>query len=92
MSINDIVSLKKEGSSWPTRIVTSWALDADGAGGTGLEIKVVRRDAHEAVEEEDGVPTVAQGKEDTIKFTGIVRRNELFDRLISAGEQRWEVL
>lgn len=91
VSINDIVVLKKHGASWPTRIATSWALDVSGAGGTGLEVKFVRRNAKEAVETAPGAASVAEGKEESIKFNGIVRRNELFDRLLSAGEQRWEM-
>lgn len=95
--INDITGLKKVGRSMPARLAIGWALNAEGAGGVGLEISVVRRNQEEAVRghrDEAGVPlepTVAQGKEDTVKLTGIVRRNELFDRLVALGDQRWEM-
>ncbi|WRT66641.1 uncharacterized protein IL334_003600 [Kwoniella shivajii] len=97
VSINDVVALKKEGMSWPRRAITSWALDTQGAGGTGLEIKIVRRgmpqiqNANE--ESEDGLlQKNTEGKEEVIKLKSIVRRDELFSRLLSIGEQRWELL
>jgi hypothetical protein len=102
ISINDLVSLKKEGMSWPGRIATSWALDAEGAGGTGLELKIVRKDLpthqtdighknKEQVGVEEREEVLFDGKEELVKFKGIVRRNELFNRLIAVGEQRWEM-
>ena len=100
--INDITGLKKVGLGLPARVAVGWALNAEGPGGTGLEIKVVRRNQEEAVRahrnepgpeglKQVSEPTVAQGKEDTIKLSGIVRRNELFDRLVAIGDQRWEM-
>ena len=86
ISINDIISIKKEGMSLPGRILTSWALDAEGAGGTGLEITIVRRD----VPDDDETPSMTGGEVEVIKLKGIVRRNELFTRLLSLGEQEWE--
>lgn len=95
ISINDIVSLKKENNmKWPGRIATSWLLDAKGAGGTALEIGFIRRGVHEAVFPGVGDgegPKAVEGKEETVTFGGIVRRNELFDRLLALGEQRWEM-
>jgi hypothetical protein len=91
--------MKKEGMSWPGRIATSWALDAEGAGGTGLELKIIRRDEEGVAQKrgqevgvEDREEVLLGGKEEVVKFKGIVRRNELFDRLIAIGEQRWEML
>jgi hypothetical protein len=37
------------------------------------------------------VATVAHGKEETVHLSGIVRRDELYRRLIAIGDQRWEV-
>ena len=95
VQINDIVGLTKKGKSLPVRTALGWALDAEGAGGTGLEIKVVRRDMDEAVRpdpnEAGKEETPAHGKEQVIKLESIVRRNELFDRLIAIGDQRWEM-
>ena len=95
--INNITGLKKVGLSLPARLAVGWALDAEGAGGVGLDITIVRRNQEEAVEahrhdqEQKTDPTVAIGKEDTIRLSGIVRRNELFVRLIALGDQRWEI-
>jgi len=95
--INNITGLKKVGLSLPARLAVGWALDAEGAGGVGLDITIVRRNQEEAVEahrhdqEQKTDPTVAIGKEDTIRLSGIIRRNELFDRLIALGDQRWEI-
>ena len=81
ISINDIISLKKEGMSFVGRLLTSWALDAEGAGGTGLETGIIRR--HGALLSDVG----AQGTEETIKLRSVVRRDELFGRLLALGEQ-----
>jgi hypothetical protein len=88
---DDIVGLEKVGMNLPGRLAVGWALDAEGAGGTGLNVTVVRRNVADAVDAPPGVPTVAQGKEEVIKLEGIVRRNELFDRLLALGDQRWEM-
>ena len=107
ISANDIVSLKKTGMGLAGRTLTSWALDAAGAGGTVLEIRITRRDINtdsgSIHEKEHSGPIHGQemdneedvmvgGKQQTIKLRGIVRRNELFQRLSSIGEQRWEML
>ncbi len=78
----------------PGRILTSWALDADGAGGTGLEIMIVRRGVPvNGVMEADRVgESMTRGEVEKIKLKGIVRRNVLFNRLLSLGEQRWETM
>jgi hypothetical protein len=95
VSANNLVGLKKTGLGLAARTAVGWALDAEGAGGTGLEVKVVRRNEEQAVHGRPtnvpGEPTVAEGKEETLKLSGIARRNELFDRLIALGEQRWEM-
>ena len=78
--VNDIVALKKVGMSTVKRTALSWALDSEGAGGTGMEVKVIRR------------PTGIAPVEDTLELTSIVRRDELFNRLIALGDQRWQML
>jgi hypothetical protein len=74
--IDDIIGLKKVGLSTIKRTALSWALDSEGAGGTGLE--VTRR--------------AAGGGEETVVLTSIVRRDELFNRLVALGTQRWVVV
>jgi autonomous glycyl radical cofactor GrcA len=78
--IDDIVALKKLGLSTVKRTALNWALDSEGAGGTGLEVKVIRR------------PTDLDQVEETLELTSIVRRDELFNRLIALGYQRWQML
>ena len=85
--IDDVIGLKKEGMNLPGRVATGWALDTQAAGGTGLEMQIIRRDKPAT---EEGVMT--GGRVETVRFKGIVRRNELFDRLLSLGKQRWETL
>lgn len=79
------MGIKKEGMGWTGRIASSILLGTTEAGGTGMEVKVVRRD--EALATGRLLPEV-----ETIKFKGVVRRNELFDRLLAMGDQRWELL
>lgn len=83
-SIEDIVGIKKEGMGWPGRIASSVLLGTTEAGGTGMEIRLVRRDGALAT---GFLPDV-----ETVRFKGLVRRNELFDRLVAMGDQRWEML
>jgi len=45
-----------------------------------LEVKVIRR------------PTDLEQVEETLELTSIVRRDELFNRLIALGSQRWQML
>ncbi|WWC68276.1 uncharacterized protein I206_102199 [Kwoniella pini CBS 10737] len=90
ISVNDIVSIKKEGMNWPRRALTSWILDTQGAGGTGMEIKIARRGRPSVPEGDEAVRIPAL--EETIKLKSIVRRDELFSRLLSIGEQKWELL
>ncbi|KAK4687961.1 hypothetical protein P7C73_g2149, partial [Tremellales sp. Uapishka_1] len=90
ISVNDIIAIKKEGMNWPGRILTSWALDADGAGGTGLEIQIIRRDLA-GTSAIDANTDAQGGRAETIRLKAIVRRNELFDRLLALGDQRWEM-
>jgi hypothetical protein len=56
--------------------------------GAGLEIKV-RRSSPATT---SGLEGSAEGEEVAYSFGGIMRRDELFDRLIALGEQRWECL
>jgi hypothetical protein len=70
-------------------LLSSWALDVDGGGGTGLEVKIIKRTP---MAEHIGVEQGLKEKVETITLTGIVRRDELFDRLLAAGDQRWEMV
>lgn len=72
-----------------------------GVGGTGLELKVRRRKTREVLgpvseveaEAADGEKVELQvEEEETFKFGAIVRRDELFCRLLALGDQRWEAL
>jgi hypothetical protein len=78
--IDDIIALKKVGLSTVKQTALSWALDSEGAGGTGLEVKIKRR------------PIDSEPVEETLELTSIVRRDELFNRLIALGTQRWQML
>jgi hypothetical protein len=78
--INDIVALKKVGMSAVKRTALNWALDSEGAGGTGMEITVVRR------------PSELESLEEKLELSSIVRRDELFNRLIALGNQRWQMM
>jgi hypothetical protein len=78
--INDVIDVKKVGMSTVKRTALNWALDSEGAGGTGMEVKVIRR------------PAGAGVREETLELTSIVRRDELFNRLIALGDQRWQML
>lgn len=83
--IDDVVALKKVGMSTVKSTALSWALDSEGAGGTGLEVTVKRRMA------QPDTP-LDHNWEQTIPLKSIVRRDELFNRLIAMGEQRWQML
>lgn len=89
IDINDIIGMKKTGVGKIKKIALEWALDVEGAGGTGLELTIKRRT-------EDGAGGAVgwqseKTKEEVIELKGIVRRDELFDRLLTLGEQRWEL-
>lgn len=82
--LNDIVGLKKKGLGWTGRLVASALLGTTGTGGNGMEIEVIRRDTAQ--------PGATVPPVETIRLKGIVRRNELFDRLLAMGDQRWNLL
>lgn len=71
-----------------------------GVGGTGLELKVRRKKTVEVdVVVDDGSSEVTNETTtrqddhlESFKFGAIVRRDELFNRLVALGDQRWEVL
>lgn len=87
ISINDVIAMKKTGLGRIASYAVSWALDAQDAGGTGLELTIIRRD------KEGGKTGVEKyGKTEKVELKKIVRRDELFDRLLTIGEQRWELL
>lgn len=80
--------MKKTGIGKMKKMALEWVLDVEGAGDTGLELTIKRRQMGT-----EAVGFQAPKKvEETIKLEGIVRRDELFDRLLALGEQRWELL
>lgn len=100
ISINDILEIRKHGMGWQSRMLVSWTIGLQGVGGTGLELKVRRRKTVKDKElegDEIDSQSVGDGKSlvqeaDVFKFGAIPRRDALFDRLLSLGSQRWEVL
>lgn len=91
ISINDVIGLRKVGLSTVKRTALSWALDSDRAGGTGLEVTVLRRHLLDPKDNADDRALEAD-QEEKIVLTSIVRRDELFNRLIALGDQRWEMV
>ena len=79
ISVDEVVGLKKIGSGLPARVLGHVVLGADGAGSTGLEITLARRD-------------LPGSGEEVVKLRSIVRRDELFDRLLAIGNQKWDLL
>jgi hypothetical protein len=73
---SDIVSVRKRGIGFTSRFAISYLSGLDGVGSTGLEITIRRE----------------WGEKEVHKFGSIVRRDELFRRLIAIGEQRWETM
>jgi hypothetical protein len=91
LPVGSIVGLRKNGlGGWQGRMMVDLATASalQGVGGAGLEIIVNRRRTSDAklnaVDE--------AGEEVAYAFGGIARRDELFDRLIAIGDQRWECL
>lgn len=83
--MDDIVELKKAHVSMP-RIALGWVSGADVEGlGLTLRFKTVEQQMAEAAgaEKIDG---------QTMHFSRVSRREQLFVRLVSMGRQRWEVL
>lgn len=69
-----------------TRLALGWASGAD-IEGLGLELRF-KSVEQQIIEAAGGEST--QGE--TMAFTSVGRREQLFVRLISMGRQRWEVL
>lgn len=97
ISINDLVEIRKHGIGWQSRMFMNWAIGLQGVGGTGLELKVRRKKTVEveldgAADDAASVVTRQEEELESFKFGAIVRRDELFNRLIALGDQRWEVL
>lgn len=84
-----MIGLKKLGLGTVKHAALSWALDTDRAGGTGLEVTVSRTHVHDS---EGGAVGGISGEEEKIVLSSIVRRDELFNRLVALGDQRWELL
>jgi hypothetical protein len=87
--IRDVVGLKKLGLGTVKHAALSWALDTDRAGGTGLEVTVSRKHVHA---QQGGTEDTISAEEEKIVLSSIVRRDELFNRLVALGDQRWELI
>lgn len=89
LPVGSIVGLRKNGlGGWQGRMLVDLATASalQGVGGAGLEIVVSRQ--RKGGKAKDG----EEGEEVAYAFGGIARRDELFDRLIALGDQRWECL
>lgn len=87
----DLVEIKKHGV-WIGRAVLGWAA-ATNLEGMGLELRF-KEHSERAV---DGLGKGEVPHEETHEgvcweFSHVARRDELFDRLVSVGEQKWESL
>ena len=71
ISMADVTELKKMGGlGWKGRMAAGWMLDSKGSVGNGLDVSWGQ-----------GGPFDTQ----KVKFSGIVRRDELFNRLAAIG-------
>lgn len=90
--INDIVELKKLGISVP-RAVLGWASGADVESQTLLlRMKTSGERAYDNVNDMKEAKGLNSVDGDTYEFQTVGRREQLFARLISMGNQRWESL
>jgi len=90
--INDIVEIKKAGISVP-RAVLGWASGADIESQT-LLVRMKSRQDRSASEIDDTVEVKGMNSNegDSYEFQSVGRREQLFVRLLSMGNQRWESL
>lgn len=91
-SINDIVEVKKAGISVP-RAVLGWASGADIDSQTlYVRMKTAAERINSKNAKEGNVKGLEAQEGDIYEFQAVQRREQLFDRLISMGNQRWETL
>ncbi|KAK4686220.1 hypothetical protein P7C73_g3921, partial [Tremellales sp. Uapishka_1] len=84
-AIDDIVEIKKSHVGM-ARLALGWASGSD-VEGLGLEIRF------KTVQQQQAEATGAESIDgETLEFTRVGRREQLFVRLVSMGRQRWEVL
>ncbi|KZP18638.1 hypothetical protein FIBSPDRAFT_829233 [Athelia psychrophila] len=91
IALSDIREIKKLGGlGWKAKLVVGFALGMETA--DGLEIVYVDRSAEGAEEKgEQGDGAVIGGeKMARVKFMAMLRRDELFNRLIALGDRKWE--
>ena len=90
--INDIVELKKLGISVP-RAVLGWASGADIESQTLLlRMKTSGERASDDADDTKEVKGMNSSEGDSYEFQSVGRREQLFARLLSMGNQRWESL
>jgi hypothetical protein len=89
-NIDDIVELKKGGVSMP-RAVLGWASGADIESQT-LIIRLKDDFERQVTEISKEVKGMQAQDGDIYELNQVVRREQLFDRLIAMGNQRWESL
>ncbi|KAI5453283.1 hypothetical protein NCC49_006306 [Naganishia albida] len=89
-NIDDIVEIKKGGVSMP-RAVLGWASGADIESQT-LIIRIKDDFERQVSEIAKDVKGMAAQDGDVYELNQVVRREQLFNRLISMGNQRWESL
>ena len=87
------------------KVAVEYALNLEDSS-MGLELTIIRREPKEVYTglghivnpesgEMDTVPLKGKefiAREEVIELKSIPRRDELFDRLLALGEQRWELL
>lgn len=89
-NIDDIVEIKKGGVSMP-RAVLGWASGADIESQT-LIIRIKDDFERQVSEIAKDVKGMAAQDGDVYELNQVVRREQLFNRLIAMGNQRWESL
>ncbi|KAK4696984.1 hypothetical protein P7C70_g8284, partial [Phenoliferia sp. Uapishka_3] len=82
INISDITELRRTaGLGWKGRMAAGWVLGAQSSVGDGIQV-VWKEEGEDGKEEEEKVT----------RFSAIVRRDELFNRLASVGPQKFSHL
>jgi hypothetical protein len=89
-AIDDIVEIKKGGVSMP-RAVLGWASGADIESQT-LIVRLKNEFEKQVSEIAEDVKGMQVQDGDIYELNQVVRREQLFNRLIAMGNQRWESL
>ncbi|CED82988.1 Protein of unknown function DUF3292 [Phaffia rhodozyma] len=94
ISANDLTAIRRFGmGGWQGRMLVGWVVGIQGVGGAGLELTIRRSASSESGVEGHDHSEVGRKIEEEVTYKfGVVRRDELFNRLISLGNQRWEIM